>query len=79
MREGDFVAAGACLGIGLSAAGTNHENDVSYGLLEEPTRNRANIVKSCAILGLGFAYAGRSREDTQELLWNLFKWAFDFE
>lgn len=67
-NEGDFVAAGACLGIGLCAAGTNDENDITYALLEDPVRNRSNIVKNCAILGLGMAYAGRSREDIQELL-----------
>ena len=60
-NEGDFVAAGACLGIGLSSAGTNDENDISFALLEDPVRNRANVVKNCAILGLGMAYAGRSR------------------
>lgn len=64
-NEGKYVKAGACLGIGLCSAGINDENDLAYGLLNDSAQSGPDIVKQCSILGLGLAYAGRSKAELQ--------------
>lgn len=68
-NEGKYVKAGASLGIGICSAGVNDDNDIAYALLTDALgESKEDIVKECSILGLGMAYAGRAREDLQELL-----------
>jgi hypothetical protein len=65
-NDGKFIKAGASLGIGICCAGVNDENDIAYGLLSDSAQEDKNdIVRECSILGLGMAYAGRSRADLQ--------------
>ena len=67
-NDGKFVKAGASLGIGICCAGVNDENDIAFGLLSDAAQEaKDDIVKECSILGLGMAYAGRTREDLQEV------------
>lgn len=67
-NDGKFIKAGASLGIGLCCAGVNDENDIAFGLLSDSAQEDKNdIVRECSILGLGMAYAGRSRADLQEI------------
>ena len=66
-NDGKFIKAGASLGVGLCSAGINDENDLALGLLSDSAQNGQNIVKQCSILGLGLAYAGRSKTELQEL------------
>lgn len=65
-NEGVYVKAGASLGIGLCSAGINDENDMAFALLSDSAQNSdSSIIKQCSILGLGMAYAGRSRPELQ--------------
>ena len=67
-NDGKFVRAGASLGIGICSAGINDENDIAFGLLSDLANDcKDDIVRECSILGLGMAYAGRARQDLQEL------------
>lgn len=67
-NEGKFVKAGASLGIGICSAGINDDNDIAYALLSDSLgEGSEDIVRECSILGLGMAYAGRSRMDLQEI------------
>lgn len=65
-NDGKYIKAGASLGVGLCCAGINDQNDLAYGLLSDSAQNGDNIVKQCSILGLGLAYAGRSKFELQE-------------
>ena len=67
-NDGKFIKAGASLGIGICCAGVNDENDIAFGLLSDSAQEDKNdIVRECSILGLGMAYAGRSRADLQDI------------
>ena len=67
-NEGKWVKAGASLGIGICSAGVNDDNDIAFALLSDSiNEGNEEIVKECSILGLGMAYAGRSRFDLQEI------------
>ena len=67
-NEGKWVKAGASLGIGICSAGINDDNDIAFALLSDSiNEGNEQIVKECSILGLGMAYAGRSRTDLQEI------------
>lgn len=60
------MKAGASLGIGICSAGINDENDIAFGLLSDMAQEgKDDIVRECSILGLGLAYAGKSRQDLQ--------------
>lgn len=68
-NEGKYIRAGACLGIGLCSAGINDQNDLALGLLTESVQeSKQTIIKQCATLGLGMAYAGRNKQELQEIL-----------
>lgn len=67
-NDGKYVKAGASLAVGLCSVGVNDENDLPFALLSESAMDaKDSIVRQCSILGLGMAYAGRSREDLQEI------------
>ena len=66
-NDGKFIKAGSSLGIGLCCAGINDENDVAFGLLSDLVQNGDSIVRQCSILGLGMAYAGREKEELQDI------------
>jgi 26S proteasome regulatory subunit N1 len=67
-NEGKWVKAGASLGIGICSAGVNDDNDIAFALLSDSiNEGHEEIVRECSILGLGMAYAGRSRSDLQEI------------
>jgi 26S proteasome regulatory subunit N1 len=67
-NDGSYIKAGASLGIGICSAGINDENDIAFGLLSDAAQNgSSDIVKECSILGLGMAYAGKARNDLQEI------------
>ena len=66
-NEGKFVKAGASLGVGICCAGVYDENQLAFGLLNDAaTDGKDDIVRECAILGLGMAYAGRSKQELLE-------------
>ena len=67
-NEGKYVKAGASLGIGMCSAGINDDNDISFGLLSDSINDKEDILRECSILGLGMAYAGRSKEELMENL-----------
>jgi 26S proteasome regulatory subunit N1 len=65
-NDGKYVKAGASLGMGICCAGINDENDIAFSLLSDSAQEASeSIIRQCAILGLGMAYAGRSRPDLQ--------------
>lgn len=67
-NDGKYIKAGASLGVGLCSAGINDENETAFALLSESAQeSKESIVRQCSILGLGMAYAGRSREDLQDI------------
>ena len=62
-NDGKYIKAGASLGVGLCSVGVNDENDLAFGLLSDSAQSSSDsIVKQCSILGLGMAYAGRSKK-----------------
>lgn len=67
-NEGKWVRAGASLGIGICSAGVNDDNDMAFGLLSDQLDHQESILRECAILGLGMAYAGRSKAELQDSL-----------
>ena len=67
-NDGKFIKAGASLGVGICSAGVNDDNDIAFGLLSDSALEaKDEIVRECSLLGLGMAYAGRSRPDLQEI------------
>lgn len=67
-NEGKYIKAGASLGVGMCCAGINDENDLAYALLSESAQeSKESIIRQCSILGLGMAYAGRSRPELQDI------------
>uniref|UniRef100_A0A7S1C4U1 26S proteasome regulatory subunit RPN1 n=1 Tax=Bicosoecida sp. CB-2014 TaxID=1486930 RepID=A0A7S1C4U1_9STRA len=66
------VRAGARLAVGLCCTGVQDtESDICYAMLEEVLAegtDASHDEKVCAVLGMGFAYAGTAREDVIELL-----------
>ena len=62
-NEGKYIRAGGSLAVGICTAGINDENDLAYGLLSDSAQDDSleSIIRQCSILGLGMAYAGRSR------------------
>ena len=70
----NFVRAGGYLAIGIACSGLRSEADVGYAMLKEPatgTNKKSIAERIAATLGLGFAYAGQSHEQTYELLGTL--------
>ena len=68
----DFVKAGACLGVGIIAAGVRNESDPALALLsdyiESGPGGASLTVRTASACGLGLAYAGARREEVKELL-----------
>ncbi len=60
-NEGKYIKAGACLGIGLCCSGFIDEDDIAFGLLHGEAETGSPITRQCSLLGLGMAYAGRSK------------------
>jgi 26S proteasome regulatory subunit N1 len=73
LSNDDNIKAGAVLAGGLLCAGyRNDDIDPAVGFLPNYLEDKSNLVKTCACLGLGVAYAGSSREDIKGLLMTAF-------
>eukprot|EP00298_Acanthocystis_sp_HF-20_P013231 c20264_g1_i1.p1 GENE.c20264_g1_i1~~c20264_g1_i1.p1 ORF type:complete len:881 (-),score=326.51 c20264_g1_i1:17-2659(-) len=66
--DNENVIAGALLGCGIVNANVRNECDPALALLGPKVDDKSATIRSCALLGLGLAYAGSAREDIQELL-----------
>lgn len=64
----EHIKAGALLGVGVVSSGVHDETDAALGLLAEYTENPSIPLRSSSIIGLGFAYAGTSRSELNDLL-----------
>ena len=62
------VVAGALLAVGVVNTGVRNECDPAFALLSDSVGNENADVRSCAIMGLGLAYAGCCKEEVHELL-----------
>lgn len=62
--QAPWLQAGALLGIGLLHSGIRNEADPAFALLREPLESSQDLtIRTGAILGLAFAYAGTGRRD----------------
>jgi 26S proteasome regulatory subunit N1 len=57
------IQAGALFATGLLHTGVHNEADPPIALLADYVNNRSVTIRTGAIMGLGFAYAGTNRED----------------
>merc|ERR1719182_701809 len=62
----EYVKAGALLGFGLLTTNVKSECDPVWALLSEQLEAESALMKTAAVVGLGFAYAGSQREDLLE-------------
>ncbi|KAL1924325.1 uncharacterized protein VTP21DRAFT_7360 [Calcarisporiella thermophila] len=65
----EYIKAGALLAIGIVNAGVHNESDPAMALLSEHlVESKSSVMRNCAILGLGIAYAGTGRLEIVEPL-----------
>eukprot|EP00300_Choanocystis_sp_HF-7_P023926 c2531_g1_i2.p1 GENE.c2531_g1_i2~~c2531_g1_i2.p1 ORF type:complete len:619 (+),score=139.90 c2531_g1_i2:186-1859(+) len=64
----EHVTAGALLACGVVNASVRNEVDPALALLGPQTSSPSAIIRSCALLGLGIAYAGSAREDVRDFI-----------
>ena len=64
----DFITAGAYMAFGMVGTGIKSEVDPAFGLLVDALDTNKEVLKSAAIIGLTFAYAGSARKDILEVL-----------
>ncbi|KAI0065263.1 26S proteasome regulatory complex non-ATPase subcomplex Rpn1 subunit [Artomyces pyxidatus] len=64
----EYIKAGALLATGILNSGVRSEADAALALLGEQVTNKSVPLKTSAIVGLGFAYAGSHRDDLLNLL-----------
>lgn len=65
-NEGKYIKAGSCLGMGICSAGINDDNGIAFAFLSDSMgETNEEIIRECAILGIGMATAGRSSEELQ--------------
>uniref|UniRef100_A0A7S3DF00 26S proteasome non-ATPase regulatory subunit 2 n=1 Tax=Palpitomonas bilix TaxID=652834 RepID=A0A7S3DF00_9EUKA len=66
----DLIKAGALLATGIINLSVRSDNDPALALLSEYVEDvkKGGEVQKCAVIGLGMAYAGSSREDVIEIL-----------
>lgn len=62
------VVAGALLAVGIVASGIVDEVDPAFAILADYVEKEDPAIRAGATLGLGIAYAGRSKEEVAELL-----------
>ena len=62
------VVAGALLAVGIVANGIVDEVDPAFAILADYVEKEDPVIRAGATLGLGIAYAGRSKEEVAELL-----------
>lgn len=62
------VVAGALLAVGIVASGIVDEVDPAFAILADYVSRDDPSIRAGATLGLGIAYAGRSKEEVAELL-----------
>lgn len=62
------VVAGALLGVGIIASGVVDEVDPALAILSEYVSREEVNIRCGAIIGLGIAYAGRSKTEVSDLL-----------
>lgn len=63
-----FIKAGSLLGTGIMCSGVKSEMDAALGLLGEHLESKDANMKTAAIMGLAFAYAGSNSQDVREQL-----------
>ncbi|KAI0264754.1 26S proteasome regulatory complex non-ATPase subcomplex Rpn1 subunit [Gloeopeniophorella convolvens] len=64
----EYIKAGAFLATGILNTGVRSEADAALALLGEHISNKSVPLRTSAVIGLGFAYAGSHREDILYLL-----------
>lgn len=64
----EYIKAGAFLATGILNTGVRSEADAALALLGEHISNKSVPLRTSAIIGLGFAYAGSHREDILGML-----------
>jgi 26S proteasome regulatory subunit N1 len=64
----EYIKAGALMATGILSNGVRSEADAAVALLAEYLENKSVPLKTSAIVGLGFAYAGSCREDLLAML-----------
>merc|ERR1719191_1716510 len=62
----EYVKAGALLAFGLLTSNVKSDCDPVWALLSEQLEAESAVMKTAAVVGLGFAYAGSQREDLLE-------------
>lgn len=68
--EEEQIKAGAMLAIGIMNTGVRIDSDPALALLgdSDSLHNSSELVRMCAIMGLGLSYAGSNREEILEML-----------
>ncbi|KAN0111781.1 Armadillo-type fold [Russula decolorans] len=64
----EYIKAGAFLATGILNTGVRSEADAALALLGDHISNKSVPLRTSAIIGLGFAYAGSHREDILGML-----------
>jgi 26S proteasome regulatory subunit N1 len=64
--ENEFIKAGSLLAFGLLTTGVKSDCDPVWALLSGELEAESPALKTAAVCGLGFAYAGCAREDLLE-------------
>jgi len=67
-KDNEYQKAGGILGTGILMSGMRSEYDVAWSTIESHVADSRPIVKNCAALALGMAYAGSSRAEIVEHL-----------
>uniref|UniRef100_A0A6B2KY04 26S proteasome non-ATPase regulatory subunit 2 n=1 Tax=Arcella intermedia TaxID=1963864 RepID=A0A6B2KY04_9EUKA len=66
--EEDNLKAGLALGHGIVNCNVRTAFDIGFSVISEHLSHKSQLVKQCAALGLGLAYAGSSHEQSCEAL-----------
>lgn len=62
----EYVKAGSMLAFGLLTSSVKSDCDPVWALLSEQLEVESALIKTASVVGLGFAYAGKAREDLLE-------------
>jgi 26S proteasome regulatory subunit N1 len=67
-KDNEYQKAGGILGMGILMSGVRNDFDPVWSTVQEHVNDSRPIVKNCAALSLGMAYAGSARADIVEHL-----------
>lgn len=63
---GDWIRFGASIGLGINSIGITDENDSVLGILGDKIWYEKSADRLGALIGLGYAYAGKNKEECTE-------------